>query len=290
MTSAREVVMDTVPVPAPSRLLTCLVALLLLGGCGGTPTAQDASTPIASRTTISTTGSQSPGEPSSPDGPTTETFEEPQTEDPDVTEEAGGDGGGGVQVDLPGLPIGGTALQDETDPTWRCAEVNWTGSPEQPPVGVNLTITSLGVTPSDVYELTDGGCGAPGPCLDQPGVLTGGGQCAVSVRQVAANPDASGELFVTGGNISCAPGDEALCEQFLTDLDQNPQLARIGWSDGLTEWPSGDETTSSDTDDGTETTTGDTDDGTETTTGDTGDGTETTTGGTGDSTAPTETP
>lgn len=221
--------MTSTAVRAGHRLITGVCALLL-AACAGTPTVTDGSSPGPPSTEPVTTSTESS------EDPTTETFDNPETEDPDVTEDAEA-GNGGVNVELPGLPIGGNAEVDPTDPTWRCAVVNWTGSPEQPPAEVNVTLTALAVAPAGVYEIIDGGCSDLGPCLDRPGVLTGG-QCAVAVRQVSASPGHQGELRVTTGTISCAAEAVALCEQFQVDLAENgATLPGVTWSDALTEWP-----------------------------------------------------
>lgn len=239
------------PSRSPLRALIAAAALaILLSACGGTPTVEDPGT--VGTGTASTGTSEQTDEPSTgATEPTTETFEEPETEDPDATEDADGGNGGGVSVDLPGLPIGGNAEPaDASDPTRRCAEVNWTGLPADPPAEVNLTLTELGTYPPGVYEIVDGGCGGDlGPCLDRPGAVTGGNRCAVGIRQVAASPDEVGALFVTSGTISCAPGEEAICDQFQTDLASNAELGRIEWFDALSEWPPTPETEDG-TDDG----------------------------------------
>ena len=254
----------------PRALIVAAVLAILLCACGGTPTP----TVEAPETTGA---SEQTDEPSTgPAEPSTETVEEPETEDPDATEDAQESNDGGVSVNLPGLPIGGDAEPaDATDPTLRCAEVNWTGLPVEPPAEVNLTFTDLGTDPPGVYEIVDGGCGGDlGPCLDRPGAVTGGNRCAVGIRQVAASPDGVGALFVKAGTISCAPGEESICEQFQIDLASNLELGRIQWFDALSQGPT--------TEDGT----GDGTDGTDETDDDGTGGTD----GTGDEADPTQAP
>ena len=165
--------------------------------------------------------------------PTNNEVDTPSPEEVGATEEAA-TGGGGVPLELPGLPIGGFTEANPTDPTVRCAVINWSGPPDLPD-GVVLEVTSIAVEPAGVYAWTDGGCSAGDPaCLFNPGVLNDLNQCGVAVQQIAASPDGTGELGILSGSIQCLPGDEELCASFAAELAGNLDPDRIEWSDALT--------------------------------------------------------
>ena len=214
--------MNALTIRTSRWLAVPVTALLVLTACAGTPTAE-----VPQRS----------GSPESEAGEvpaTDEDFPEPTPENTAATEEPQGGDAGGVSVSLPGLPIGGDASSDPDDPTWRCAIVNWTGTPEPPPDEVNLTLARLHVEPASDYEVSDGGCDDLGPCLDRVDVISGGGRCAVGVRQVAFSTDGAGALSVTAGSVACLPQDTAICEQFLAELDGTDLAQSITWSDAVT--------------------------------------------------------
>jgi hypothetical protein len=213
--------MDRNTIRTSRWLATPLTTLLVLTACAG-----------ASDITEGPGSAESPAD----EVPATDAFPEPTPENTGVTEEPK-DGDAGVSVSLPGLPIGGSTTVDPVDPTWRCAIVNWTGTAEPPPHEVNLTLTRLHVEPQSNYDVTDGGCEGLGPCLDRVNVLSGGGRCAVGIRQVAFSGEVEGALFVTAGSVACSRQDAVICQQFLAELDGIDLAQSIEWSDALTEAP-----------------------------------------------------
>jgi hypothetical protein len=219
-----------------TRLAVLCSALLTLSiaGCGGSPTVED---PAPGQSSQSGPEEDRDTGQEQPQTPSTEDFTSPPEEETAATEEAEETGSGGVAIELAGLPIGGNAEVEGEDPTWRCAEVNWTGPPDSLPPEVNLEITAMGTNPPGAYAISDGACsGGQPPCLFSPGILNSP-PCGVLIQQIAVSPDGVGELLVLSGDISCGPGQEALCEQFEADLAQNTDPARIEWFDALTEWP-----------------------------------------------------
>lgn len=225
--------MNTMTIRTSRWPAIAVATLLVLTACAGAPTSDvpDEPGPLVSAPTEV---------PSTDEG-----FPEPTPEDTEATEEPQS-GAGGVSVSLPGLPIGGDASVDLNDPTWRCVIVNWTGTADPPPDEVNLTLTELRVEPSSDYEVTDGGCTNRGPCLDRANVLSGESRCAVGIRQVAFTGVDEGSLSVTAGSVACSPQDEAICEQFLAELDTIDVAQSIEWFDALTEPPASDGAAGSD--------------------------------------------
>ena len=212
------------------RYAVLISALLALSaaGCGGSPSVEDPTPGLTSAASTTEITQETPA---------TEDFTTPVEEETGGTEEAEETGSAGVAIQLAGLPIGGNAPIEGDSPLWRCAEVNWTGPPDSLPAEVNLEITAMDANPPGTYAISDGACSGGQPsCLFSPGIL-GSPPCGVLVQQIAASPDGFGELFVFSGAISCAPGQESLCEQFEAELAQNTSPARINWSDALTELP-----------------------------------------------------
>lgn len=236
---------------SPSRLvlaLACALALVLTG-CGSTDNADGDGG-----------AAQEQGDGGDSNNGGEEDYSEPEAEDEDAQEEGEAPGGGGVSIEVAGLPIGGDAEADPGDPTVRCASVSWTGPPDLP-AEVVLELTGFGLDPLGTYEVGEDGCtGILPSCLSTPGALNAGGQCGVTVRQVAASPYGTGSLSLEQGIVACA--DEAVCEQFAADLSENTDPARIEWFDALTSWDddSGDDTSGEDTEgDGDDGSTEDTD-------------------------------
>jgi hypothetical protein len=77
-------------------------------------------------------------------------------------------------------------------------------------------------------------------------VLSGGGRCAVGIRQVAFSGEVEGALFVTAGSVACSRQDAVICQQFLAELDGIDLAQSIEWSDALTEAPDPDGSSGSD--------------------------------------------
>lgn len=228
---------------SPSRLalaLACAIALVLTG-CGGAD--DGAGDGGAAQEQGDGDDSDDQGD---PDDQGEEDFSAPEAEDEDAREEGEAPGGGGVSIEVAGLPIGGNAEADPGDPTVRCASVSWTGPPDLPDEVV-LELTDFGLDPIGAYEVGEDGCtGILPPCLSNPGALNAGGQCGVTVRQVAASPDGTGALSLQQGAVACA--EQAVCDQFVADLSENTNPARVEWSDALTVWDDDSEDNSSEED------------------------------------------
>jgi hypothetical protein len=141
-----------------------------------------------------------------------EVFDDP---DPETagTEEPATDGDGGVAVQLPGLPIGGSARA--VSATLQCAEVNWSGPPDLLD-GIEMEITEVAFEPAGVYVLSGKPCPGPEPpCLPR---WLGEEVCTVAVAWTGAPSDVDGALFFTSGRVTCSPEVREACLAFERDL------------------------------------------------------------------------
>jgi hypothetical protein len=167
-----------------------VAVVVLLAGCGDTRDADPGSAPAT--TEIADTPSV---EPTGPETPVT-------------TRE----GGGGVSVSLPSLPIGG---QSEPDRGKRqCVPVNWLEPGDKPniPKGISVAVTSVRLTPAGLFDKGASGCGGAPRC-DSSFVFTSQ-RLACSVSVTAKGTGETARLSVSGA-VNCPAGQAQKCRDLV---------------------------------------------------------------------------
>jgi len=165
-----------------------------LAGCGGDSGTDSGSDPGAA----GEVGIES--DETAPDG-------DPATEDIDRVDSGEGGGGGG-SVDLPGLPIGGSAVEFDEAGT-QCARVNWTG--DSLPGTVEVRITGFEVP--DQFAVSGEACDEVPPCLSGGWLDASGSACSVAITWTGERPadEEPWYLAATSGTVTCEVADE--CQQ-----------------------------------------------------------------------------
>lgn len=173
------------------RLASGLLAVLLVAGCGS--------------------GVDTGGDPGAEESLETGDPETEQTTDTESPDENGD--GDAVAVELPGLPIGGTA--SVVSDTLQCVDVGWTAPPDLPG-WLGIAVTGVGFTPADGFRVASEPCpdGAPS-CLDESFLLTAGGpRCVVPVTWTGPTLEEERLMFFTAGKLSCPAERLPDCEAF----------------------------------------------------------------------------
>jgi hypothetical protein len=146
----------------------------------------------------------------------------PAAEDTAAAEEADDSGGGAVAVELPGLPIGGSATV--VSDTLQCVDVGWSAPPDLPD-WVSITVTGVEFDPSDGFDVSSESCpGDAPPCLASGVELTASDRCYVAVTWTGPTLDTERTMSFTSGRLTCQPDRVDECETFRDEVEaEGPQ-------------------------------------------------------------------
>jgi hypothetical protein len=163
---------------------------------------------------LAATGCAAPTEPAA-DSPDASSFATgaPESEVTGATEGAAGDAGEGeVAVELPGLPIGGTA--SVVSPSLQCVDVGWTAPPDLPG-WMGIDVTGVAFQPPGGFTLSSESCaGAPACLADGFRLTVDGPRCVVAVAWTGAAFEEEGSMSFSSGRLVCPAERVPECEAF----------------------------------------------------------------------------
>ena len=184
------------------------------------------------------------------DDPVSESTDLPETEDTTATEQPDDPTDDVVAVELPGLPIGGSATV--VSDTLQCVDVGWSAPPELPD-WIAITVTSADLQPRDGFALSQESCGGgTPPCLADGVQLTATQRCYVAVTFTGPTLESERTLSFPSGRLDCPADRVEECRAFLAEvaltgpksipLDPAPSEFQTDGTDGSTDGSTGDGT------------------------------------------------